>query len=638
LDVSANGILDAGEINATLTKYICNGAQGATGAQGVQGTIGATGPQGIAGVQGATGAAGATGPQGSIGLTGSQGVAGTNGQNSLVKTTTETAGVNCASGGVKLEYGLDVSANGILEAGEINAALTKYICNGATGAQGVTGAQGTIGATGPQGTTGAVGPQGIAGPTWNISTNNFNVDGAQAIVSNNSSLQPTVTSTSKAWLVGGNSASGDVTIGTTTANNFDIITGNIVRGRFSSLGEFYIGGTTTVENGDLMNGLANATFPWAINGYTSFNGGGVYGTVKAGTSIFAGVQGESMSTGTIAAGVRGSHRTSGVSGTSFGNSTTSPTIVSGVHGSIYGYTGNYKFGVWGSGGTSPGSGAIFGDNYGINGAIGYYTLGGADYSFYGFGNAYQNGIVAGIAPNGNNNGKTSGSTLKSSLKSTSLSANNHVGIGIYGGFMGGWVRGLKYGFNVKGETYSMYVDGKSYTNEPLAYLMPTSTNERVAGYMSASMNSEVTDKGKTMLKSGKIFVPFNSDFKKVMSKNTDDLIITATPQGKTNGIYISEITSEGFWIYENNNGASSVAVSWMMSSPVKNADTQVASELLNKEFDLNMDKFMFNENDLQSEKKSLWWDGTQMRWDAPNPTLFKQTNHERKNQLLRKQD
>ena len=70
----------------------------------------------------------------------------------------------------------------------------------------------------------------------------------------------------------------------------------------------------------------------------------------------------------------------------------------------------------------------------------------------------------------------------------------------------------------------MYVDGKSYTNEPLAYLMPTSTNVSVAGYMSASMSSEVTDKGKTRLKSGKIFVPFNSEFKKVISKNTDDLI------------------------------------------------------------------------------------------------------------------
>jgi hypothetical protein len=67
---------------------------------------------------------GATGPQGNAGIN------GTNGQNSLVKTTTEAAGANCAAGGVKLEYGLDANNDGILGAGEINALLTKYICNG----------------------------------------------------------------------------------------------------------------------------------------------------------------------------------------------------------------------------------------------------------------------------------------------------------------------------------------------------------------------------------------------------------------------------------------------------------------------------------------------------------------------------
>lgn len=58
---------------------------------------------------------------------------GVNGQNTLVKTTTEAAGVNCTTGGVKLEYGLDVNGNGVLDVGEINATLTKYVCNGTTG-------------------------------------------------------------------------------------------------------------------------------------------------------------------------------------------------------------------------------------------------------------------------------------------------------------------------------------------------------------------------------------------------------------------------------------------------------------------------------------------------------------------------
>ena len=114
---------------------------GATGATGPQGPIGLTGTTGTAG---ATGATGATGPQGPIGLTGATGATGvtgpqgpagsngTNGQNTLAKTTTEAAGVNCTSGGVKLEYGLDENSNGILDFTEINNSLTKYICNGIT--------------------------------------------------------------------------------------------------------------------------------------------------------------------------------------------------------------------------------------------------------------------------------------------------------------------------------------------------------------------------------------------------------------------------------------------------------------------------------------------------------------------------
>ena len=130
------------------------GAAGATGATGPQGPIGLTGatgltgPQGPIGLTGAAGTNGATGPQGPIGLTGATGATGpqgtagsngTNGQNSLVKTTTEAVGANCAAGGVKIEYGLDANNDGILGAAEINASLTKYVCNGsaASSSQGI---------------------------------------------------------------------------------------------------------------------------------------------------------------------------------------------------------------------------------------------------------------------------------------------------------------------------------------------------------------------------------------------------------------------------------------------------------------------------------------------------------------------
>ena len=164
-------------LSVPYALFSANGTPGPTGPPGPtgsQGPIGATGPTGPIGL---TGAIGPTGPQGPIGLTGStgpQGVAGSNGTNgsngfnTLVKTTTELAGVNCATGGTKVEAGIDANGNGILDAGEVNIALTKYICNGATGATGLTGPQGPIGLTG------STGPQGIAGTNGTNGTNGYN--------------------------------------------------------------------------------------------------------------------------------------------------------------------------------------------------------------------------------------------------------------------------------------------------------------------------------------------------------------------------------------------------------------------------------------------------------------------------------
>ena len=89
----------------------------------------------------------------------------------------------------------------------------------------------------------------------------------------------------------------------------DLVTNNIVRGRLSNLGEFFIGSVATALPGDLMNGVGNAAFPWAINGYTNQNGAGVYGLRQAGaTGAWGSVQGETDAT--IAA------NNSGVSGIS----------------------------------------------------------------------------------------------------------------------------------------------------------------------------------------------------------------------------------------------------------------------------------------------------------------------------------
>ncbi len=109
------------------------GAQGLTGQQGPQGLQGFTGAQGTQGPQGMQGIAGLQGLQGAQGIQGVQGVAGAVGKNNLMLTNTEPAGANCTEGGIRQQYGIDANNNGTLDPTEIDATLTKYICNGTTG-------------------------------------------------------------------------------------------------------------------------------------------------------------------------------------------------------------------------------------------------------------------------------------------------------------------------------------------------------------------------------------------------------------------------------------------------------------------------------------------------------------------------
>jgi OmcA/MtrC family decaheme c-type cytochrome len=76
-DGNGNGTLDPSEVNAASTSYVCNGSK-----------------------------------------------------SSLVKTSTEAPGANCPFGGTKIETGLDASNNGVLETAEVNPAATSYVCNG----------------------------------------------------------------------------------------------------------------------------------------------------------------------------------------------------------------------------------------------------------------------------------------------------------------------------------------------------------------------------------------------------------------------------------------------------------------------------------------------------------------------------
>jgi len=382
------------------------------------------------------------------------------------------------------------------------------------------------------------------------------------------------------------------------------------RMRINPSGEVVIGASSTVIIDDLLCGVGNATYPWAVNGYTSFNGGGVYGQVQSGT-IFAGVQGEYAGTNIQGAGVRGSYLTT-TSGTSFGSGAIFPKVVSGVNGDVS-VAGSYKFGVYGAGGISKRSGGVFGADMGFAKAcLGYFASGLTDHAVYGFGINYTTGSPA---------GRYALNTNEVNFRNWSVQEPNAtIGLGIYGGVMGGWIKGLVYGVNLSGVRYGAYVHGKTLTNNIIATLHDNPNSDtRVATYATTSMQVDITDRGRSRLENGRVLVKLKDAFLKITSEK-EPLTITVTPIGRSKGLYIEETGKRGeFWVVENDNGTSNVEFNYIVIGVKKDFENPLISpEILADDFEekMNGDKgVMYNDQNPAEPDYSIWYDGNNVRFD-----------------------
>lgn len=65
---------------------------------------------------------------------------GSNGLSALIQSTAEPGGINCSTGGIKVESGLDTNTNGLLDTSEVTS--TRYVCNGIAGSGMLNGTSG----------------------------------------------------------------------------------------------------------------------------------------------------------------------------------------------------------------------------------------------------------------------------------------------------------------------------------------------------------------------------------------------------------------------------------------------------------------------------------------------------------------
>nr|WP_294934442.1 hypothetical protein [uncultured Flavobacterium sp.] len=374
-------------------------------------------------------------------------------------------------------------------------------------------------------------------------------------------------------------------------------------------------------------GVVGLTQNGSISGFVQ-SGEGVLGQAdgSVATGIPIGVHGiidETVAGNNKAVGVIGENNTisvgSGFSGGPYGTN----RAVAGVYGNIGSRvtpssTNSYLFGVVGDlltvgSGTIPdGSGGVLGfGGSGNFGMLGYRGLTGTTYSVYGGGN---NGSI--------NNGN-------SGNRSDENTPNNLVGLGINGGFMGGYVKGNQYGMVSSGKEFGMYVQGNTIVNKPVVQLIDNGASNKTVAYSSVSTSVDVTSRGRATLANGTAFVPFNDAFKNMISK-TEPVNVTVTPTGETKGVYISEITAEGFYIKENLNGTSNASFNWIAIGTRAGFENgvEVSSTILSGDFDKNMEGVMNNDG-TGKEGTPVYFDGQKVRFERiPEhllPTAKKET-------------
>jgi hypothetical protein len=566
------------------------GPAGATGATGPQGSAGVAGPQGPTGAAGATGATGPantltigtvtsgsaaatiTGsapnqtlnlvlPQGPAGAQGPQGPAGVAGPANALSIGTVTSGG--AASATITGTAPSQTLNLVLPAGPAGPQGPA----GAAGATGATGAQGPAGSQGPQGLQGIQGPQGPAGPTYTAGSG-INITGTIISATDNSTTNELQTLSIAGNALTLSNGGGTVTLpsgggggisGSGTANYVTKWTGAsaVANSTIQDDGTNIGLGTAPVANNKVSmavsagtNGLnvtksvtttgsSSAKFSQTAGGqnavltnftgptYNGLNIGGNAGLLAdvsntASTNAVVGMARGSASN--FAAGIFYATHTVGLVAQADDSS-------NGGYGSMQAY--NYSNRRW-----TP---AVYGFAEGQS----------LDSSRVGVTGQYDGSITYGVGVMGIGfNGTTY--------------ANSALDIGVYGSGNDNGVLGDCA--NPTGN--AVFADGNQTATGTKSAVVSTSKGNQLV-YCMESPGIWFEDFGNAQLNNGAVTITLDPLFlETVVIDNTHPMVVTVTPQGNCNGLYVVPGTT-GFEVRELNGGGSNVTFSYRISAKRK---------------------------------------------------------------------
>jgi hypothetical protein len=186
-----------------------------------------------------------------------------------------------------------------------------------------------------------------------------------------------------------------------------------------------------------------------------------------------------------------------------------------------------------------------------------------------------------------------------------------VGGGFFGGVAGTYNRGEVIGLLNKGEYFATYNSGNTYTYGKNIELTGNVDGTKTPLYTVSAETPKIYDNGKGNLVNGSCFISFGEVFLSTLGEIPS---VTVSPTGNCNGLYIAEITKEGFTVKELQNGNHNVTFTWIAVGDRTFEEDPALKTVTNAHFERNIDQVLFNDNIKERSGMGMWWDGKNLQF------------------------
>jgi len=194
----------------------------------------------------------------------------------------------------------------------------------------------------------------------------------------------------------------------------------------------------------------------------------------------------------------------------------------------------------------------------------------------------------------------------------SAQADIGIGVGAWGDLFGADIHGKVYGTYTEGGNYALFANGDVYRNKLDIHLQENGTMTQTVLYTNVSTDVTVQTCGTATLSSGTATVAFDEAFIASVSQDAP-VIVTVTPTGRSNGVYLSDVSSKGFTMVENNDGKSNVSVNYIAIGKRAGYEHPVLpKEVTDASYTKNLEKGLHNDSDTQTNGEGLYYENGQL--------------------------